>query len=70
MKHLRPAAAPAKLAGDCRAIQVVRTVPERVYKALPRGDFTIFLEAVSRARSVGAAAGSTSRTSFLLVTGD
>ena len=38
---------PAKFAGDVE-LQVVRTVPERVYKALPRGDFTI-LESYSRA---------------------
>jgi phosphatidylserine/phosphatidylglycerophosphate/cardiolipin synthase-like enzyme len=42
-----PPAVPAKTAGEVE-LQLVRTVPERVYKALPRGDFAI-LESYTRA---------------------
>src|SRR5205823_7057626 len=45
-EHMEPAAPPAE-AGS-REVQVVRTVPERVYGFLPRGDFRI-LESYIRA---------------------
>ena len=42
-----PAVAPPEPAGEVE-VQVVRTVPEKIYKRLPRGDFTI-LESYLRA---------------------
>jgi len=44
-----PAAAPPPPAGDT-TVQIVRTIPERVYQRLPRGDFGI-LESYQRALS-------------------
>jgi phosphatidylserine/phosphatidylglycerophosphate/cardiolipin synthase-like enzyme len=48
-EHVPPAPAPAAGAGDVE-LQVVRTVPERIYRAVPRGDFRI-LESYSGAIS-------------------
>jgi phosphatidylserine/phosphatidylglycerophosphate/cardiolipin synthase-like enzyme len=45
-----PSAAPAASAGDVR-LQIVRTVPERVYTGLPRGDFGILESYVRALRS-------------------
>ena len=45
-----PPAAPAESAGDVR-LQIVRTVPERVYTSLPRGDFGILESYVRALRS-------------------
>ena len=46
---LPPPAAPAAVGG--REIQVVRTIPERIYKAHPRGDFSILESYMSALRS-------------------
>ncbi len=56
-----PAGAPPSTTGDVE-LQVVRTVPERIYDFLPSGDFRI-LEAYTRALR-SAASSSTSRASF------
>jgi phosphatidylserine/phosphatidylglycerophosphate/cardiolipin synthase-like enzyme len=48
-ERLSPAV-PAKSAGDVH-VQIVRTVPERVYTALPRGDFGILESYVRALRS-------------------
>jgi phosphatidylserine/phosphatidylglycerophosphate/cardiolipin synthase-like enzyme len=47
---LLPPAAPPESAGDVR-LQIVRTVPERVYTGLPRGDFGILESYVRALRS-------------------
>ena len=47
--ELLPSPVPTKAEGDVQ-IQIVRTIPERIYKALPRGDFSILESYVSALR--------------------
>ena len=47
--ELLPSSVPTTTEGDVQ-IQIVRTIPERIYKALPRGDFSILESYVSALR--------------------